>query len=382
MHIKRIPQQMRLMPPALPQTLPLRPLKVIQQYRPIIRMRRLFNNHPRPLPRTQSPHIRQPLLRHHDIEIMLRLVDMRAHGHDAAHARRIRLARPRARRMHDAVLGGAQKVRRAPQTVEHARAHDAGRVRVGINVHLDGRVHADDAQPPDDLGRVRDLLRAQQQLRVVRVPVAVEALEALGREADAARGRKVEVAAVEEVEEGVLQHLGPDFQVAEVGAAVREAADDGVGDVADAGLDGEQVAREPAAVDFVLEELDQVVGDGARGGVFGRVGLGLVRVVGFDEGDDFFGVDGDVGGADAVLGRHDEVGFAVGWEVHHDDVVEAFEGWGGGVDFDDDFVGHLDQFWTRAYTGTGNDAAVFCDGACFYLSVVSAAAEGSDLEKV
>jgi methylmalonyl-CoA mutase cobalamin-binding subunit len=51
------------------------------------------------------------------------------------------------------------------------------------------------------------------------VPVLVEALEAVGREADRGCGGKVEVARVEEVEEGVLQDFGPDFEVFEVCAA-------------------------------------------------------------------------------------------------------------------------------------------------------------------
>jgi hypothetical protein len=39
----------------------------------------------------------------------------------------------------------------------------------------------------------------------------IEALEALRREANRGRGCEVKVVAVEEVEEGVLQHFGPDF---------------------------------------------------------------------------------------------------------------------------------------------------------------------------
>ena len=60
--------------------------------------------------------------------------------------------------------------------------------------------------------------------------------------------------------------------------------------------------------DFVFEEFNQVAGDGARGVVFGGVFGGLVRVVGFDDGDDALGVDGDGGCADAVGGGGYEVG--------------------------------------------------------------------------
>jgi hypothetical protein len=53
------------------------------------------------------------LLSNHHVQVMLRLIDMRAHWHNAADTMRIRFTRPRARRMHDAVLGTAQKVRAA-----------------------------------------------------------------------------------------------------------------------------------------------------------------------------------------------------------------------------------------------------------------------------
>lgn len=44
--------------------------------------------------------------------------------------------------MHDAVLGRAKEVGRAAEAVEHSRAHDVSAVCMGIDVDLDGRVHA------------------------------------------------------------------------------------------------------------------------------------------------------------------------------------------------------------------------------------------------
>jgi len=219
MHIKAIPQQMRLMSPPLPETFKLRLLKIIQQNRPILGMRTLINNNARTLLGRQATHIREPDLSNNNIEIMLRLVNMRAHRHDARHARGVRLRRPRRGRVHDAVLRGPQEVRRSAQPIQHAAAHDARAVRVGIDVDLHGRVHADDAQTADDLGAIRHLLRAQEQLGRVLVPPVVEAVEAVWREADRGRGREVQVAAVEQVQERVLQDFGPDFEVFEVGAA-------------------------------------------------------------------------------------------------------------------------------------------------------------------
>ena len=63
------------------------------------------------------------------------------------------------------------------------------------------------------------MLRAEQEFWRVAVPVLVEALEAVGREADGGCGGEVEVAGVEEVEERVLKDFGPDLEVFEVCAA-------------------------------------------------------------------------------------------------------------------------------------------------------------------
>lgn len=69
-------------------------------------------------------------------------------------------------------------------------------------------------------------------------PVIVESLEAVWRESDGGGSGEVQVTAVEEVEEGVLEHFSPHAEVMEVGAARAEAADDGVGNVSNARLDG------------------------------------------------------------------------------------------------------------------------------------------------
>lgn len=88
-----------------------------------------------------------------------------------------------------------------------------------VDVDFDGRVHANDTEAADDLGTVGDLLRSKQELGCVLVPVFVEALETIGGEADGGCGGEVEISGVEEVEEGVLEDFGPDFEVLEVCAA-------------------------------------------------------------------------------------------------------------------------------------------------------------------
>jgi hypothetical protein len=89
----------------------------------------------------------------------------------------------------------------------------------------------------------------------------------------------------------------------------------------------------------VLEELDQVAGDLARGLILGGVGAGGIPVVGLDDGDNLGGVNLDRGGSDAVLDGGDVVGLAVGGKVGEGDVVETLERGDGGVDLDDDLYG-------------------------------------------
>jgi hypothetical protein len=90
---------------------------------------------------------------------------------------------------------------------------------MGIDIHFDRGVHSNNSQSPDNLGTVGDLLTTQQEFRGIFVPVGVEALETVGREADGGCGGEVEVARVEEVEEGILEDFGPDFEVFKVCAS-------------------------------------------------------------------------------------------------------------------------------------------------------------------
>jgi len=344
MHLESLEKHVRLMAHTLAQALELSAVQVISENGVVIGVGALLNDDAGTLTRRQATHISKTLLSNDDVEIVLGLIDVGGEGNDTADTGGVGLAGPGGGGVHDTVLGVAEEVGGATEAVKHARAHDAGGVGVGVDVHFDGGVHADAAETTDDLGGVGDLLGAEEQLAGVALPVVVEALEAVGGEADGGCGCEVQVTAVEEVEEGVLQDFGPHLEVVEVGAALGKTTDDGVGDVADTGLNGEQVRGQTAVLDLVLEELDQVGGDLLRGLVLGGVGLSLVRVVGLDDGDDLLGVDGDVRGSDTVLGSHDQVWLTAGRKIRHHDIVQTLERGTGGVDLDDDLVGHLNEF--------------------------------------
>lgn len=69
-----------------------------------------------------------------------------------------------------------------------------------VQVTLQRRVERDDAEAADDLGVVGRLLRSKNELWEVSLPVGVEDLEHLGREANRGGRRKVELVRVEERE--------------------------------------------------------------------------------------------------------------------------------------------------------------------------------------
>lgn len=222
---------------------------------------------------------------------MLGLVDVGAHGDDAGNAVGVGLGRSAGGSVHDGVFGVTEEIGRSTETVEHACSADTSRVGVGVDVDLDGGVHADNSKTLDDLGSVGNGLASEENLVGVGVPVVVEALEAVGGETGGCGGSVVELARVEEVEESILDDLGPDLEVLELGLV--ETSDNGVGDVADTGLQREKVGGHAALGDLVLEELNQVAGDLAGGIVHGGVGAGGIPVVGLDDGNDLGGVDFD-----------------------------------------------------------------------------------------
>lgn len=149
------------------------------------------------------------LFGHDNVQIVFSLIDVRAHRNDAAHARRVRLRWSHRRSMHNRDLRIPQKVRRASETVQHPASGNVGRVRVCVDIDLNGGVHANDPQSADDLRVIGDGLRTQDELVVVAIPVLVEALEAIRGKADRSCSGEVQVAGIEKVEEGVLEDFGP-----------------------------------------------------------------------------------------------------------------------------------------------------------------------------
>lgn len=84
-------------------------------------------------------------------------------------------------------------------------------------------------------------------------------VEALRREPDARGSSEGELATVEEVDERVLEDLGPHLDLLE--RTVRKTADDRVGDVANTRLQRQEGLGQAPSRHFLREELNEVTSD-------------------------------------------------------------------------------------------------------------------------
>ena len=119
-------------------------------------------------------------------------------------------------------------------------------VDVAEEVGLDRGVDGDDAEAADELGVVGDFLRPHHDAGAVVVEVGEEFPAHRRAGGDGGRGGEGQLAALEQLEDGVLQHLGIHLEGRDVGV-LAHGGEHGVGDVADAGLDGEEGRRDGAA---------------------------------------------------------------------------------------------------------------------------------------
>ena len=210
MHLVSELEDLRLVSGSLGDALLLGHLVVVHELVAIVGMGAVLDNALGSLSGRQSTQIGESLLGDDHVEIVLGVIDVRGHGHDAGDTRGIGLALARRGRVHDGQIGVAEEVARAAEAVDHlGAAHQRG-VRVRVHVHLHRRVHRHHAQAAHDLREVRDGLGADHAAALVEVQVLVEALEAGGGERQRHGGGVVELARVEEVEHGVLQDFRPD----------------------------------------------------------------------------------------------------------------------------------------------------------------------------
>jgi hypothetical protein len=285
---------------------PAGPLEVVLQHRPEIGMGAAFDDQFRALLRREPAQIGQTLLGHENLHVLIDVIDMADHRHDGRNR-----AALRQRRAHeDRDPGIAREIARTADAVLHARTHDVGRVDVAVDVGLDQAVHGDAAKPADQFGVIADLLRAQDDAVAVAGYVVIQAVGIVGAQRKGGGRGDAQLAAVEQVDHPVLDHLGKGRHPLE--RTLDQPGQHGIGDIADAGLQRQQRRRQAALSDLVAEEIENVPGNPCvtSSGCLER--LVAVGRIGFDHGDDLGRIAAEGGRADAVLGPQ-AAGSARGW---------------------------------------------------------------------
>ena len=329
-------------------------VEVVAQLVTVVGVGAVFNDKAGALTRGFAAQIGQTLLGDQHHHVVLGVVVVGNHRHDAGN----RPAFGYRRRHEEGQEGVAGEVAGAANAVHHFGAHDVGGIDVAVDVGFDHRVHADDAEAADQLGVVGHFLRTQDDFAAQRVDVVVEALECVGAERQGGGGCGKHFAAQNQVEHAVLQYFGVADQI--VKRAVLQAGQYGVGNVADTRLQRQQVFRQASHFDFVREEVDDFRSDAL--GHFVRLGEFAVAVgrVGQHDADDFVQVASHIGRADALAGFGQHKRLAVGRQAEAVvDVGHAFEfSVLLGVDFNDDFFCVLQPGNVGADCQRGNQFAV------------------------
>ncbi|MNL63390.1 hypothetical protein D3C87_1875250 [compost metagenome] len=106
---------------------------------------------------------------------------------------------------------------------------------------------------------VGNFLGTQDQFVLVALQVAEHIGVAPARQGDRTAGCKAQFAGIDQVERRVLQYLGVHGQVFE--RRIDQAAHYRVGNGADTGLQRAELVGHAPGADFLLEEVDQVIGN-------------------------------------------------------------------------------------------------------------------------
>ena len=335
-------------------------VKIRAQLSAVIGVRAALDDQRRPFARRQATQVRIAPLRHQHVDVMFRMVHMRDHRHDAGNAS----ALGRRFRHEHRYLPVARKVARAADAVHHVRAAHVRGVDVAVDIELQRRVQGDDAQAAHDFRVVADLLRTQHDLRAVMVDIVHQLLMHGGRQGDR-RGRgECQLARIEQLDGAVLQHFRIHRHVLE--GRADQAVQHGVGNGADARLQGQQFRAHAPGCHFAFEEGDHMAGNRLRFRV-GRQGVRrAVGAVRDDDGGDAGRIDGNGRAAQALVDAREGNRLAPRQGLGHIDVVQAFQRQRRGqVDFDDDLRCLLGEGGGVAHRHGRDDGAGRRDGRRF-----------------
>lgn len=242
-------------------------LQVFRELGPVIGVGAVPDNGSGALDRIQSAQVRHPLFCHEDHRIVFCVVRVGDHGDDLGDAAAFRGGW----RAEESQVAVAHVVAAAADAVHHTVAQDMGGIGLPVDVEFDGGVQGDDAQPPDDAGIIAHIQGPEHQGLFIQARIFLVHLPDPWRWGKGAARRGGDFAHPDEIEDRILQDFRIHGQVLEIG--LFQASQDGVGDAADTGLEGQHLFREATVALFVLQKIDQVGRDfllSSSGGVRSR----------------------------------------------------------------------------------------------------------------
>ena len=214
-----------------------------------------------------------------------------------------------------------------------------GGVDVGVDVRLESGVQRHHPESADDAGVVGDFLGAQHDARGEEVDIVHELLELAAGDGQTGGTGADQLAVGQQVHHGILQDLGVHREGRNVGVFA-ERRQNGVGDVADAGLQRQQLGGNPAGAPLRQQEGHHVAGDLVADRVRRCKRPDLVRLVALHDTHHLAGIHGGVRAADAGEGVEDRDGVAVRRRRQDEDIAHLPQARRlVPVDFDDDLVG-------------------------------------------
>ena len=152
-------------------------LIIIHQHWLVVRMCTVLNDNLCSLTWRQASQVCQALLSNNNINIMLSVVNMRAHRHDRRNC--TTLGSGNCKEYSQVSITG--EVAGAANTIHHLGAHDVSGINIAVNIALNSGIHSDNTNTTCNLRAVSNLLRTQYDMLSVFLDILVETLQSLWR---------------------------------------------------------------------------------------------------------------------------------------------------------------------------------------------------------
>ena len=209
---------------------------------------------------------------------------------------------------------------------------------------------------------IGQLLRAQDQAVTIALEVLPQRAATLLGDRDGGAGGEIELAGIQQIEGGILQHLRVHGQVLE--GPFLQATHHRVGHAADARLQRQQCRCQTPQRDFLLEQFDQMARHALGAVIRRRAGRGAVTAARQHDGGDSGGIHRDIRRADARVRRDHWNRLPAGAHLRNVDVVQPFKRRRRlEIELDDHLVGENRIAGRVAHRGGRHDAAIGSDGA-------------------